>query len=315
MRRCTKRILGQDGAGRVWERGWALKDVGKDEATLEYAKRMNRVLDYIAANLHEELTLDQLAQVAGSSKFHFQRQFAAYAGVTVAKLVRLMRFKRASYQLAFNPAYRIIDVALDAGFSSPEAFTRAFKSTYGQTPTEFRADPQWSSWIRQHAHPQPSGNEPMNVSISNFQETKVAVLEHHGSPQSLNASVARFIEWRRESGLSPVASSGTYGVPYADPEQCEPERWHFDICGAVAAEVPKNPQGVITKTIPGGRCAVVEHRGSTDAIGATVKRLYAEWLPSSGEQLRDFPCFFEYVERMPAVSEHEQRTLVRLPLR
>lgn len=311
----TKRILGQDATGWVWESHSALKDTGSDSATLDYAKRMNRVLDFIAAHLQEELTMDQLAQVAGSSKFHFQRQFAAYTGVTVGKLVRLMRFKRASYQLAFNPAYRIIDVALDAGFSSPEAFTRAFKSIYGQTPSEFRAEPQWNSWIRQHAHPQPLGNELMNVTITNFEETKVAVLEHHGSPQSLNASVARFIEWRRESGLSPVASSGTFGVPYSDPEQGSPEQWHFDICGAVTKDVPDNPQGVVTKTIPGGRCATVEHRGSTDAIGATVRRLYAEWLPSSGEQLRDFPCFFEYVERMPAVAEHEQRTLVRLPLR
>lgn len=69
------------------------------------------------------------------------------------------------------------------------------------------------------------------------------------------------------------------------------------------------------KVIPAGRCAVARHIGSTDAIGATVHALYASWLPQSGEQLRDFPCFFHYIERMPDVAEHEQVTDVYLPLR
>jgi AraC family transcriptional regulator len=72
---------------------------------------------------------------------------------------------------------------------------------------------------------------------------------------------------------------------------------------------------VIEKLIPAGRCAVVTHFGSTDMIGKTVHPLYAEWLPSSGEELRDFPCFFHYIQRMPTVSEQEQVTDVYLPLR
>src|SRR5690606_14651884 len=90
--------------------------------------------------------------------------------------------------------------------------------------------------------------------------------------------------------------------------------FRFDICGAVKTDVPDNPQGVIGKTIPGGRCALIRHHGSTDTINDTVRPLYAQWLPSSGEQLRDFPCFFHYIERMPKVAEHEQITDVYLPL-
>jgi AraC family transcriptional regulator len=155
----------------------------------------------------------------------------------------------------------------------------------------------------------------MTIEIVDFHPVRVAALEHHGPPQSLNASVGRFIEWRKSSKLSPVATSDTYGIPYGDPEQTGPEEWRFDICGSVTAEVPQNPQGVISKTIPGGRCAVVEHLGSTDTIGHTVRRLYAEWLPGSAEELRDFPCFFQYIRRMPTVSEHEQLTKVYLPLK
>jgi len=60
-----------------------------------------------------------------------------------------------------------------------------------------------------------------------------------------------------------------------------------DLCGPLHP----NDAGVIEKVIPGGRCAVARHIGSTDAIGDTVRTLYARWLPASGEQLRDFPYF------------------------
>ena len=60
---------------------------------------------------------------------------------------------------------------------------------------------------------------------------------------------------------------------------------------------------------------MAEHIGSTDRINETVLPMYKDWLPDSGEELRDFPCFFEYVRRMPDVAEHEQLTRVYLPLR
>jgi AraC family transcriptional regulator len=287
----------------------------KDETRGAYAERINRVLDFISAHLHEELNLDQLCKVAAFSKFHFHRQFSEYTGISVVRLVRLMRLKRASYQLAFNKRYRIIEVALDAGFASPEAFARAFKAAYGQTPTEFRNGPQWESWSFANSYPNPRSTQPMNIWIEEFPTTQIAVLEHQGSPASINASVAKFIEWRKASGLSPVATSHTFGIPLTNPSEVPAEEYRFDICGSVKSPVPDNAQGVVNKVIPAGRCAVVEHVGSTDALGASVRWLYAEWLPESGEELRDYPYFFHYVKRMPSVAEHEQLTRVYLPLR
>jgi AraC family transcriptional regulator len=287
----------------------------KDETRKVYAARINRVIDYISAHLEEELSVEKLSQVAGFSKFHFHRQFSEYTGVTVARLVRLMRLKRASYQLAFNKPYRVIDIALDAGFESPEAFARAFKAVYGQTPTEFRQHPRWEQWDAMNHFPQPKGPLPMNVEISEFPTTAIAVLEHAGPQALLNASVSRFIEWRKLSGLSPVATNQTFGIPRSDPTTAAPHEFRFDICGSVSGPIPENPQGVVAKSIPGGRCAVVEHIGSTDALGDAVRWLYTEWLPESGEELRDFPFFFHYVKRMPSVAEHEQLTRVYLPLK
>jgi AraC family transcriptional regulator len=96
-----------------------------------YARRFNRVLDYIGQYLDDTLTVECLSKVANFSKFHFHRQFYEYCGINIGRYIQLMKLKRASYRLVFNREERIIDIALDAGFENPESFSRAFKNTFG----------------------------------------------------------------------------------------------------------------------------------------------------------------------------------------
>jgi len=280
-----------------------------------YMQRIEKVLRYIGAHLDEELSVDTLCAVAGFSKYHFHRQFREVTGISVARLISLMRLKRASFQLAFHPEERIIDVALDAGFENPESFSRAFKKAQGQSPSQFRSEPAWERWADIFQTRISTRSPTMTPKIVHFPRTRVAVLEHQGAPSTLMKSVQTFIQWRKSCEVSPVATSMTIGVAYHDPDNTQPEEFRFDICGSTLVDVPDNDYGIIEKVIPEGRCAVARHHGSTDMIGKTVYQLYGEWLPQSGEELRDFPVFFHYIERMPMVSENEQVTDVYLPLK
>ena len=285
-----------------------------DDNRAAYDRRIKQVIAYICSHLQEDLSVERLSEVAGFSMFHFHRQFTAYAGLTVAQFVRLTRLKRAAYQLAFDQKRPVIEIAFDAGFGAPESFSRAFKEAHGQTPTEFRRAPDWMSWANEPL-PAPTRSNSMNPELIEFAATRVAVLEHRGSPATLMSTVQRFITWRKSCQDSPVASCRTLGIVYDDPRSTPPEDFRFDVCGELKGALTPNDAGIVEKTIPSGRCAVVRHIGSTDAIGETVHDLYAKWLPQSGEQLRNFPCFFHYIERMPQVQEHEQVTDVYLPLR
>lgn len=280
-----------------------------------YARRIERVIEYVCSHLEEDLCVERLSAVAGFSKFHFHRQFSAFTGFSVAQFVRLVRLKRAAYQLAFAPQRALIDIALDAGFSAPESFSRAFKDVLGQTPSDFRRSPCWGAWANEHRLPTPIRSNSMHPEIVQFETTRVAVLEHQGPRDTLMASVARFIQWRKASGDSPVENCRTFGIPRNRPDRVEPALFRFDICGELRGELRANDVGIIEKTIPGGRCAMARHVGSTDRLDDTVRSLYAVWLPQSGEQLRDFPFFFHYVKRVPSVPEHAQVTDVYLPLR
>jgi AraC family transcriptional regulator len=280
-----------------------------------YSRRFDAVFDFIDKHLDEDLNVERLSQVAHFSCYHFHRQFFVYAGINVLQYIRLLRLKRASYQLVFNEQRRITDIALDAGFENPESFSRAFKKTFGQTPSQFRKQPAWQPWLQRYQFQKKARGRTMKVEIVDFEETMVAVKEHRGNHALLNDSVKLFIDWRKESGLSPVKNSDTFGIAYDDPNTTEPAQFRFDICGEVDQPVPENPQGVINKIIPGGRVARVRHLGSHERIDEVAYYLYRDWLPESGEELRDFPLFFHYLNLIPETPEHELITDVYLPLK
>ncbi|BAI71903.1 transcriptional regulator [Azospirillum sp. B510] len=281
----------------------------------DYEKRFSRLFDYIEQNLDGDLSLDRLSDVACLSKFHFHRLFSAHFDISIGKYIQLARLKRASFRLAFCPADKIIDIALDAGFETPESFSRAFKKAFGQTPSDFRKGPEWRRWHGRYGHIKQKRIRTMDVSIVDFTPVGVAAYSHRGPIEGVNDSARIFIDWRKTSGLSPRERCRTFGIAFDNPETTEPDDFRFDICGEVDGEVPENPQGVVRKLIPGGRCAVVRHHGSHDRIGETVKFLYRHWLPQSGEQLRDFPVYFHYHNFIGETPEHDLLTDVYLPLK
>ncbi|MCH1924354.1 AraC family transcriptional regulator [Shewanella sp. C32] len=278
-------------------------------------QRIVQVCEYIQQHLDEALTPEQLSNIAACSRFHFHRLFVAHTGMSATRYIQLAKLKRASYQLAFEPL-KVIDIALLAGFASPEAFARSFKKTVGQTPTAFRQQPDWTQW--QHLFQLPhilAGAELMQVNIVTKPNQKIAYLSHLGAPERVLATSAQFIAWRKQTGLSPIASSDTFGIPYADPNTVAPDEFRFDIAGTIKGDVPANDFGVQTGTIPGGRFAVLRHYGSHDNLSDSVYQLYRDWLPQSGKELGDFPCFFHWLNFVHQVDECDLQTDIYLPLK
>lgn len=283
-----------------------------------YARRISRVLDYIEKHLDDDLSVDALSAVAHFSPYHFHRQFTAYTGIGVGRFVQLLRLRRASLQLVFDARASVTDIAYDAGFANAESFSRAFRKETGLTPSTFRKKPAWSPWqvrtVPHIAHERTRQEHTnMKVEIIDFPETLIAALEHRGPEHLTYETTTQFIAWRQANGYPPSRGK-TFGVHYSDPATTLPEDYRLDLCLSVDEPVEPNPQGVVTKTIPGGRCACVRHVGSRHNVHP-AEWLYREWLPQSGEELRDFPIFFHYVNVGPGVKEHEMITDVYLPLK
>jgi AraC family transcriptional regulator len=153
----------------------------------------------------------------------------------------------------------------------------------------------------------------MDVRIVDFPETRVAALELKGPPDVQHERASAFVAWRLANGATPDRHR-TYGIHYNDPRRVAPEEYRVDLCLSVDREIPPNPQGLVNKSIPGGRCAVARHLGSRENVAAAAY-LWEVWLPQSGETLRDFPIFFHYVNVGPQVQdERDMITDVYLPL-
>ncbi len=102
------------------------------------SQQVARVYSYIRANLDRSLSVGDLAEVAGYSRAHFSRMFAAEAGLAPAEFVSQERMRLAS-RLLPNAALSVKEVSAACGFADPNYFAKAFRQSFGVSPTEFRS--------------------------------------------------------------------------------------------------------------------------------------------------------------------------------
>lgn len=290
-------------------------------ALQNYHARMQRVLDHINQHLGGDLDLEAVSGVAAFSKFHFHRQFTATFGLSVHRYVQLARMKRASYRLAYRDAESVTDIAMDAGYDAPDAFARAFRQRFGQSPSSFRKSPDWEPWLAAFGPLDNARSKfmqktftPDEVTIRDVSPTPVAIMEHRGDPATIGATIQRFIAWRKAAGLFPKTSA-TFNVFHSDPRTTAPAEYRMDLCVGTDRPVEANAELIEAGIIPGGRCAVLRVVGNADNLEPAALYLYREWLPASGEEARDFPLYCQRLAFFPEVPEHEAVAELFLPLK
>ncbi len=287
----------------------------------KYRSRMQRVLTYLDQHLDADLDLDAASAVAALSKWHFHRQFTAFFGLSVQRYVQLARMKRASYQLAYRNVSDVTTVAMDAGYQAPDAFSRAFRQRFGQSPSSFRSAPDWDAWISAFDPLDTARSKRMHtgftfadVTIRDVPPTPVAIMEHRGDPSTLGATLQRFIAWRKAANLPP-STHPTFNVWRSERRPASPADYSLDLCVGTEKPIDAKDEDVKSGVIPGGRCAVLRVIGNTDNLEPAALYLYREWLPASGEEARDFPLYCQRLRLFPEVPEHEAEAELFLPLK
>lgn len=264
-----------------------------------YRARMEKVLDHIERHLDGELDLDALSRVAAFSKYHFHRQFVAFFGISLHRYVQLARLQRASKRLAGPGGPSITEIALDAGYETPDAFARAFRQRFEQSPSGFRKSPEWEPWLRAFRPLHAARSKlmtttfsPDQVTIREVAPTRVAIFEHRGDRRTVDATIQRFIAWRKSVGLTPQ-SGPLFNVWYSERDPANPDDYRMDLCVGIADDRVIDPgeDNIRIGEIPGGRCAVLRVTGDNHNLEPAALYLYRDWLPDSGEEMRDFPIY------------------------
>ncbi|MDQ6419569.1 AraC family transcriptional regulator [Paenibacillus sp. LHD-117] len=282
----------------------------------DYRERIDKVIAYIKENCERKLTLDQLADVAGFSKYHFARIFAAAVGVTPAAYANRERLKKAVGLLSESNR-TILDISDRCGFDSVSAFNAQFKKHYGQTPSEVR------SGLRHHRNfPQQVRNnqaEPKSKEVYNHEENKLlkrawdtlinivdipereaACVRHVGSYIDTHTAWEKLVEWAGRQGLTPDHAS-FIGISLDDGNLVDELACRYDACVTLPEGFEKrgHPSHIAFRTLAGGLYAVYPYYDTVERFVLAYQTVFGLWLPNSGYEADDRPCL-EWTKNDPA---------------
>ena len=254
-----------------------------------------KALWFIESHLSGELTLDEIAGIAGVSRFHLVRAFAAATGLSVMRYVRARRLSEAARSLA-DGAPDILKLALDADYGSHEAFTRAFRDHFGVTPEAVRAATCLDKLKLQEPILMDSTFTD-NLKTPRFETSKpmlVAGIGERCTHENGGAGIPN--QWQRfhqkVADIPDRVGKVAYGVCCNGDDS-----GNFDyIAGVEVADFSDLPREFSRVRIPEARYAVFTHSEHISTIRRTVNTIWNQWLPASGLKAADAPSFERYDE-------------------
>ncbi|MCP4677758.1 MAG: AraC family transcriptional regulator [Deltaproteobacteria bacterium] len=306
-----------------------LDEIKKQKLRQEYISRINRVIDYIEANLDGDLSLEKLAKIASFSRFHFHRIFGAMVGETLNHFIGRVRVEKAASQLVSNPAKSITEIALDYGFSSSATFSRAFKEAFSVSPSEWREGKVQNSKIcktngkngqslsntgkeieavsfhidevtynpKWRIEMKGKNNIEAKVEVKDMPELTVAYVRHigpyAGMGQVFESMFNKLMTWAGPRGLIRFPETQMLSVYHDDPGVTDEGKLRTSMCITVPEDTEVD--GEIGKmNVTGGKFAVCRFELATDQYSEAWNAVMGGWMPESGYQPDDRVCYELY---------------------
>src|SRR6195952_2048866 len=253
-----------------------------------------KVIWMIERNLGNELSLSDIADGCGVSKFHMARAFEARVGMPVMQYVRARRLSNAAERLAEGAA-DILSVALDTGYASHEAFSRAFKAQFDRTPEA----------VRKHGT-----TKELNMmkpgSISDTASVKAAIeprIEKQGPltvvglsrRQSLANTQAIPGQWREFMTRYEEIDNKAEPIPLSVTNDMDGEGNFSYLTGVVVTSAGTPPKSLVAESVPAQTYAVFAHSGHVSEIAKTYAAIWDQWVPQSGKVVANGPCLEKHL--------------------
>lgn len=283
-------------------------------------QQIQKVLYHIETHLNESLDVEILAKIAGYSQYHFCRIFKANVGESVISYATRLKLEKASLQVTLHNK-SIIEIALEAGYYTPNGFNKAFKKIFGATPTEYKS--------RQIYLLQIYKDKVMNTpKIVNRDKTYIVFSREIGEYEK-SSEIAWARLGKQLNGLDEklkyqandtnitfdIKKGELLGICHDDPTVTAEENIRYD--AAIAWNKKEidflHELGFETKEVASGKYATIIHKGNyTKSIDSWIA-LYV-WCEQNGYKFRDFPPFEKYLNTPEEVCEDELLTEIYVPI-
>ena len=267
------------------------------QANSEYVERINRVIDYLRGNLDRQVKLEELAKVACFSEFHFHRIFGAVTGETLNGFTNRLRLEKAARLLRYSDQ-SLTDIALHCGFSSSATFSRAFRSGYDTSPSQFRKSGEikkskiCKELFQKEEYILPLSEEEKRaafpVRLIDFPERQVAYIRVTNAFEMDRVITAfrTLIEWAKSQN---IFTQGTlFGMSVDDPHVTPRHLYRYEVC--LASSLPfECKEGISKLKMPAMRYAATKVSGDIRKVATATDYLFRGWLINSDYELEHAP--------------------------
>lgn len=273
-------------------------------------QKLANALLFMDQNLVKKMTAAQIAQYACISEFHFQRLFRAYLGETVNQYLLHRRLEFAAKEIVEDKSQRITDIAINSGFETHSAFSRAFKKQFAISPTEFRKTPHKANLGSDKSRPYLKTVAQKNKSIDiRFEAQPILWLNHKYTKYAVDGTVIEESVHEVTQGYETIlsenkpdffglVSSGAYSSKPKSINDCH----EFILYGGIYRNKQDDSWSTDWLEIEAGLWAVFTHTGRYEYSYQTWSNFIRSWLPDSGYELRDTVAF-ELYEQPPETVE------------
>lgn len=278
-----------------------------------YQEAINRAICFIEVNYQRKIVLEEIAEAAYLSKFHFHRIFKAYTGQTVQVYIQRIRLDKGAF-LLFTSQKSISDISYECGFNSLEYFSRMFRERFKVSPSDYRAQ-KLEIKHNNSNHLNTNNMELKNLSspeIKSIDTMKVAYIRHNGAYNQVGDAWKKLFKYVYRKFLVGFKAK-TIGITHDDPEVTEEAKIRYDACVVIRKAI--QPEGEIGyKEIEGGNYAIFKFKGPYEQLTEVYSYIYFTWLKASGKTLADKPPFEHYLNSPQRVKPEKLMTDIYIPL-
>jgi AraC family transcriptional regulator len=261
-------------------------------------RELNQVIDYIEAHLTEELTLENIANYAGVSDYHFRRIFYYLTGTTLYEYIRQRRLSEAG--MALLRGVSVTDVAFTYGYQSLEGFSRAYKQFSGNLPSEVIKNGKCTSYPTLTFTISVQGGKHMEFRIEKKPAfnlvgvSKRVPMQFEGVNQEI-VKLAQSITARQREKMHTLQNIEPYEVVNAsyeaDAKFMKEEGYLTHLIGVLTTE-EETGASLEKVSVASHTWVVFPFNGPfPDSLQKTMASIYAQWLPSSHYELVNAPTF------------------------
>ena len=303
------------------------------ELSMDWIEGIQEAIDYIEEHINEKIDYDQLAQVANSSSYHFQRVFGIVCGLTIGEYIRKRRLTLSGEEL-LKKKIKVIDLALKYGYDSVESFSRAFRQFHGINPSRVKNGCSLNSFSRLTLKLNKIGGNEMKYKITEVPKLTLIGYKKHFTGATYGEDRAKqesefFKNTRHEQQLL-IENSCDETTDYCVITNVNDEGYDFYIayefneCEADKLFcVNKDKENLIDQKkfeileIPQSLCVVFETQKKKRPINEYIEvrqKIISDWLPSSDYIFANLPEVVAMHWRPNGDWAKERYIEIRLPI-